>query len=152
MSRDRIRIRRLSRFAACAEADVAQAEIGLATAARAAGEAAARRAAIAQILAETRPVIGSGGAHALMAGAHLRQLLRPAAAAAADAEDRLGQDRTAAERRLRTASARADGLSERLLEARRRAATAAEQKIADLTPARKTSITPSTIPTKGNRP
>ncbi|MFN7398306.1 MAG: hypothetical protein ACK5SX_04400, partial [Sandaracinobacter sp.] len=61
-------------------------------------------------------------------------------------------DRTAAERRLRTASARADGLSERLLEARRRAATAAEQKIADLTPARKTSTTPTTIPTKGNRP
>jgi hypothetical protein len=134
MTADRIRIRRLSRLAARARAAVVQAEQGLSDAARAAAEAAARRAALDQFLTETRPQLGTSGADALLAGAQLRRLLAPAAQSAAQQQASAADSRRAAEQRLRTASARADGLSDRLLEARRLMAAEAERRTSDLTP------------------
>jgi hypothetical protein len=129
-----IRIRRLSRLAARARAEVAAAERHLAQAAREAAAAADRAASLATIISETRPSPGSGGLDALLAGAHLRQLLRPAVAAAAAAQRASAGGQAAAGQRLTKASARADGLDDRLDALRRRVGTATERRIADLTP------------------
>lgn len=134
MSAARIRIGRLSRLAARARAEVRAAERSLAQAAVEAQAAAQRSASIATIIAETRPAVGAGGADALLAGAHLRQLLRPAAAAAAGARDASVADRAAAERRLSTACARADELADRLHLARRLAGAETERRTTDMTP------------------
>jgi hypothetical protein len=134
MTADRIRIRRLSRLAARARAAVVHAEQGLADAARAAAEASARRAALEQFLSETRPQLGTSGADALLAGAQLRRLLAPAAQSAAHQQASAADGRREAEQRLRAASARADGLSDRLAEARRLLAADAERRTRDLTP------------------
>lgn len=134
MSAVLIRIRRLSRLAARARAEVREAERGLARAAGDTIAAAERRASIATIVAETRPSPGARGLNALLAGAQLRQLLRPAVTAAAAAEDASAARREAAERRLATACARADGLTDRLVLARRLALTEAERRMADMTP------------------
>jgi hypothetical protein len=134
MSGAHIRIRRLSRLAARAHAAVREAERGLAKAAGDAVAAAERRASIDTIVAETRPTLGSAGVESLLAGAHLRQLLRPAATAAAAAQDASVAARTAAERRLTTACARADGLTDRLAAARRLAGAETERRMADMTP------------------
>lgn len=130
-----IRIRRLSRMAARARAEVRAAERSLARAATDAVAAEERSAAIERIVAETGPTVGARGADALLAGAHLRHLLRPAAAAAASAQQASLADRTAAEQQLRRASARADGLKDRLDGARRLAGADAERRSADMTPA-----------------
>ncbi len=129
-----IRIRRLSRLAARARAEVIAAERHLAQAAREAAAAAERAAALATIIAETRPAPGSGGTDALLAGAHLRQLLGPAVAAAAASQRASAGGQVAAGQRLMEASARADGLEDRLAALRSRIGTATERRIADLTP------------------
>lgn len=134
MSGPHVRVRRLSRLAARARAEVRAAEQGLAWAAVQAVAAAERNASIARIVADTRPPVGAGGVDALLAGAHLRQLLRPAAAAAAAAEDQSAAEHAAAERRLTMACARADGLTDRLVAARRLASAEAERRMADMTP------------------
>ncbi len=134
MTADRIRIRRLSRLAARARAAVVQAERGLADAARAAAMSAARRAALDQFLTETRPQLGPSGADTLLAGAQLRRLLAPAAQSAAQQQTLAADGRRAAEQQLRTASARADGLGDRLVEARRLQVAEAERRTSDLTP------------------
>jgi hypothetical protein len=134
MSDPRIRIRRLSRLALRARANVAEAERGLAAAAREAAGAAHRSASLAQFIAETAPSPGDDQAATLLAGAHLRQLLRPAAEAATAQRAQALQDQANAERRLGQASAKAEGLADRLAEARRAAALEAERRTADLTP------------------
>jgi hypothetical protein len=134
MSDPRIRIRRLSRLALRARATVAEAERGLATAAREAAGAAVRSASLAQFIAETAPAPGDGHSATLLAGAHLRQLLRPAAEAASAQRAQALLEQADAERRLGQAAARADGLADRLAEARRAAAREAERRTADMTP------------------
>lgn len=134
MSAARIRIGRLSRLAARARAEVRAAERNLVQAAGDAQAAARRSDSIATLIAETRPAVGTSGADALLAGAHLRQLLRQAAAAAAGARDASVAERAAAEHRLSTACARADDLADRLHLARRLAGAEAERRTADMTP------------------
>lgn len=134
MSASQIRLRRLSRLTARARAEVRAAERGLAAAAREAAAARDRSASIATIVGDTGASIGDGALGALLAGAHLRQLLAPAAAAAAASEARTAHDQAQAEQHLKAAAARADSIAEQLAETRRRAGLEAERRTTDLTP------------------
>lgn len=134
MSASHIRLRRLSRLAARARAEVRSAERGLAAAALEASAARDRSASIATILADTSASIGDGASGALRAGAQLRHLLAPAAAAAVASEARTVREQAQAEQYLKAAAARADSLAERLAEIRRRAGSEAERRAADMTP------------------
>jgi hypothetical protein len=134
MSSAHIRIRRLSRLAARARAELRTAEWSLAGATREAAEAKRRTASITTILTESRASVGDRQADLLLAGANLRQLLAPAAAAAEAAETRMADDLAKAGLEMKAASARADSLADRLTDARRLAAAETERRSADLTP------------------
>lgn len=129
-----IRIRRLARLAVRARGEVTEAQRRLAIAAREAAGAAARSSSLSQFIAETAAVPGDGHAATLLAGAHLRQLLRPAAEAASAQCAQALLDRASAEQQLGQAAARADGLADRLADAQRAFALEAERRTADMTP------------------